>query len=60
MNLNPPRRVRAVAYLVTALGTPVVVYLQAKGYIGDLELILWSAEVTVVNGIAALNTGSTS
>lgn len=56
MTLNPPRRVRAALYLLTALGTPVVVYLQAKGVIGDLELILWSAEVTVVNGIAALNT----
>lgn len=56
MNLNPSRRVRAALYLVTALGTPVVVYLQAKGLIGDLEFILWSAEVTVVNGIAALNT----
>ena len=56
MKLNPSRRVRAALYLVTALGTPVVVYLQAKGVIGDLELILWSAEVTVVNGIAALNT----
>ena len=56
MKLNPSRRVRAALYLVTALGTPVVVYLQAKGILGDLELILWSAEVTVVNGIAALNT----
>lgn len=58
MNLNPPRRVRAALYVLTAVGTPVVVYLQAKGLIGDLELILWSAEVTVVNGLAALNTQS--
>ncbi|GAB3776814.1 hypothetical protein FB382_004340 [Nocardioides ginsengisegetis] len=56
MNLNPPRSVRAALYLLTALGTPVALYLQAKGYIGDLELALWGAEVTVVNGIAALNT----
>ena len=59
MSLNPSRRIRAALYVLTAVGTPVVVYLQAKGYIGDLELILWSAEVTVVNGIAALNTAPT-
>lgn len=58
MNLNPPRRFRAGAYIITAVGTPVVAYLQAKGIIGDLEVILWSAEVAVVSGLAALNTGS--
>lgn len=56
MTLNPPRRVRAALYVLTAVGTPVVVYLQAKGIVGDLELVLWGAEVTVVNGLAALNT----
>lgn len=56
MNLNPPRRVRAALYVLTAVGTPVAVYLQAKGIIGDLEFILWGAEVTVVNALAALNT----
>lgn len=56
MRINPPRRVRAALYVLTAVGTPVVAYLKAKGYIGDLELTLWAAEVTVVNGLAALNT----
>ena len=59
MHLNPPRRVRAALYLITAIGTPVAAYLKVKGYIGDEELALWAAEVTVVNGLAALNTGST-
>jgi hypothetical protein len=59
MNLNPPRRVRAALYVLTAVGTPVAVYLQAKGIIGDLEFILWGAEVTVVNALAALNTTPT-
>lgn len=58
MTLNPPRRVRAALYILTAVGTPVAVYLQAKGIIGDLEFILWGAEVTVVNTLAVLNTGS--
>lgn len=56
MKLNPSRRVRAALYVLTAVGTPVVVYLQAKGIIGDLEFILWSGEVTVVSVMAGLNT----
>lgn len=58
MNINPPRRVRAALYILTALGTPLAAYLKVKGYIGDEELALWAAEVTVVNGMAALNTGT--
>jgi hypothetical protein len=59
MNLNPPRRVRALLYVLTAVGTPVAAYLNVKGYIGDPEMVLWAAEVTVVGGLAAFNTGST-
>lgn len=58
MNLNPPRRVRAALYVLTAIGTPVVAYLNAKGYIGSLEVGLWSAEVAAASGLAALNTTS--
>lgn len=32
-----------------------MVYLLSKGIIGELEMALWSAEVVVVSGIAALN-----
>ena len=56
MKLNPPRRVRAALYVLTAVGTPIAAYLKFKGWIGDPELALWGAEVTVVNGLAALNT----
>lgn len=59
MPLNPPRRVRAALYVLTAIGTPVVAYLNAKGYIGSLEVGLWSAEVAAASGLAALNTGNT-
>lgn len=55
MSLNPPYKVRAVLYILTALGTPLVAYLSAKGLIGNLEVALWSAEVTVVNIMASLN-----
>jgi len=55
MNLNPPSRVRAVLYVVTAIGTPFVAYLLSKGKIGDVEVALWSAEVTVVSLLAGFN-----
>jgi hypothetical protein len=58
MTLNLPPRVRLALYLLTVIGTPIAVYLQAKGIIGDLEFILWGAEVTAVTGLAAINTGN--
>lgn len=56
MTFNVPYKIRAGLYLLTAIGTPVVAYLFAKGFIGDLEVVLWSAEVTVVSALAAFNT----
>ncbi|AKU15735.1 hypothetical protein [Luteipulveratus mongoliensis] len=55
MTLNLSPKVRKVAYVATAVGAPVVAYLNAKGYIGELEVALWSGEVAVVNILAALN-----
>lgn len=55
MNLNPPAKVRAIVYAVTALGTPVVVYLLARNIIGNLEMNLWAAEVTAMSVMAGLN-----
>lgn len=48
-------KVRLGAYIFTAVATPVVVYAQAKGWIGDLEMTLWGAEVTVVAALAGFN-----
>ncbi len=56
MKLNIPSKLRAALYIFTALGTPVIIYLRAKGYIGELEVALWGGEVTVINTMAALNT----
>ena len=56
MSLNLPPKARKVAYALTALGTPLVAYLQVKGIIGDAEVVLWAAEVTVVSTLAAFNT----
>lgn len=55
MRFNPSSKVRALLYALTAIGTPLVAYLAAKGYLGDLEVQFWSAEVTVVSAMAALN-----
>lgn len=56
MTLNLPSRVRAALYVITAVGTPAVAYLLVKHYIGEAEVAFWSAEVTVVSVMAALNT----
>lgn len=55
MSLNPPSKVRAAIYVATAVMTPVVMYLQAKGIIGALEVSLWGAEVTVMSVMAGFN-----
>lgn len=58
MKVNVPRRGRIALYLVNVLGTPLVVYAVAKGWIGDLELTLWGAEVTAAMAVAGLNVGA--
>ena len=56
MTINVPYRIRAALYILTAIGTPVIAYLFAKDILGELEVALWSAEVTVVSALAAFNT----
>lgn len=53
ININP--KLRAGIYIFTALGSPVVGYLLAKGIIAELEMALWLAEVTAVTTMAGLN-----
>jgi hypothetical protein len=55
MKLNVDYRVRVAVYIVTAVGTPIIAYLLARAVIGSLEVTLWSAEVAVAGGLAALN-----
>lgn len=58
VNLGTPGW-RTLAYVVTALGTPVVAYLNAKGILDAGAVTLWSAEVAVVGAIAASNASET-
>ena len=55
MRFNLPAKARVIIYILTALGAPVMAYLFAKGIVGELEVGLFSALVTAVNGMAALN-----
>lgn len=54
--LNPPRKVRAGIYLFTLVGSPFVLYARAKGWIGDLELTLWGAEIAATQTLSLVNT----
>lgn len=55
MTITLPAWLRRSLYILTAVGTPVTAYLLAKGYIGNLEMTLWSGEVAVVSALAAFN-----
>ena len=56
MTLNVPYKVRAALYVLTAIGSPIIAYLAARDIVGELEVALWSAEVTIVSALAAFNT----
>lgn len=60
MRVNLPDNARVALYVLTALGTPVIAYLLAKGIISELEVGLWSGLVTAVSGMAALNVSTNS
>jgi hypothetical protein len=56
MTINPPRRVRALIYVANVLGAPLIAYAFAKGWVGELEVTLFSAEVSAAFLLAGLNT----
>lgn len=55
MKINLPYKIRLGLYIVTGLSGPVMVYLLAKGWIGTLEMGLYTAEMSFVSILAALN-----
>jgi hypothetical protein len=56
MTINPPRHVRALIYVANVLGAPFVAYAFAKGWVGEFEVTLFSAEVSAAFLLAGLNT----
>ena len=54
--INIPSWLRFTLYATTAIGTPVMVYLKARGIVGELEMNLFYAESSVVATMAAIKT----
>lgn len=55
MKIKIPRKIRALLYIITAVGSPIMVYLLALGVVNDAAMVLWGAEVAVVAALAGFN-----
>jgi len=55
MSINLPYKLRAFLYILISIGTPIVGYAFAKGFIGELEVALWGSLATVTSTIAVFN-----
>lgn len=60
MTVNVPPRLRLAIYLLNVFGAPLVAYLFAKEWIGELEVTLFAAEVSAAFLVAGLNVPSGS
>ena len=58
MNLNPPRRVRAVLYLVATFAAPTVLWASSEGHLSDPLTVLFGAYIAIVTGLATANTAA--
>ncbi len=56
MKLNPPSKIRALLYVITALGTPLMGVMTEQKFLPMWAMTLWTAEVAAVGALAALNT----
>lgn len=52
---NPTPQVRQAAYVLTALSSPVMAYLNQQGVVNEFWFGLFSVVVTAVAGLAAYN-----
>lgn len=53
--MNPTPQVRQAVYVVTALSSPVMAYLNQQGVVNEFWFGLFSVVVTAVAGLAAYN-----
>ena len=53
--MNPSPKVRYVAYVLTAISSPVMAYLNQQGVVSEFWFGLFSVVVTAVAGLAAYN-----
>lgn len=59
MIVKMPSWLRVTIYVTNGLGAPLVAYALAKGWIGQLEVTLWSGEVAAAFVLAGLNVTTT-
>jgi uncharacterized membrane protein YvlD (DUF360 family) len=55
MNLNLPPQVRQIIYILTAVASPVMTYLNQAGTVSDFTFGLFAVVMTAVAGLAAFN-----
>ena len=55
MNINLPPKLRQAIYVVTAIASPVMAYLNQSGTVSDFVFGLFADVVTAVAGLAAFN-----
>ncbi len=55
MKLNPPYRIRITIYVITVIGTAVLVPLHQSGLLPDVVLAVWTSLAGAVSGLAAIN-----
>lgn len=55
MNLVLPPKVRQAIYIVTAVASPVMAYLNQSGTVSDFVFGLFAVVVTAVASLAAVN-----
>ena len=55
MQVSLPPKVRQVIYIVTAVASPVMAYLNQAGTVSDFVFGLFAVVVTAVAGLAAYN-----
>lgn len=54
-SFNPSARVRSAIYVVTAVGSPVIAYLNQSAVVSDFVVGLWLVLSSAVLGLARLN-----
>lgn len=58
MKLNPPRRVRALLYLVATFGAPLLVWATAERWLDTPTEVLLGAVLALIGGLAVANTAT--
>ncbi len=58
MTLNPPPKVRATLYILSAVGNPTIAYLFSQGKVDSFWFGLWTVISVAVFALAGINVTS--